>query len=190
MAKDPDNLGGGLTRATDPDTSHDAADRVPSKIIFGEIEALLKRGGRALVVNEISRYLDRHQWSISPRMVQMEEVGTVVRDGTRYALNSNNLMTRQTIWRIRQDGEAFTRPPKRRKTPCQWVQADDGPWATACGNLFTIPSGRPAEHRMAFCCGCGKPLRDIPPEPRRRRRTKAEMVAARLPPGELPDWLR
>ncbi len=190
MAKDPDSIGGGLTRATDPDTSHDAADRVPSKIIFGEIEALLKRGGRALVVNEISRYLDRHQWSISPRMVQMEEVGTVVRDGSRYALNSNNLMTRQTIWRLRQDGEALTRPPARRKTPCQWVRDDLGAWGTACGNTFELWTGSPTENRMRFCCYCGKLLFDTPPEPRRRRRTKAEMAAARLPPGELPDWLR
>jgi hypothetical protein len=186
MARYPGG-GGGLTRNTDPDTSHDAADRVNSAAIFALIEAFLKRTDpREYAQIEIARMIDIDKWSVTPRMVQMEEKGTVVRCAEKLALNSNNKMTWMEGWRLRRPDEPFTHPKTRKKKPCQWQQDPDGDWDTACGHRFIILAGTPTENDMRFCCYCGKPLKDTPPQPRKRRRKRSEIAED----AELPDWLR
>lgn len=47
--------------------------------------------------------------------------------------------------------------------PCVWHQDDVGGssvWETGCGNAFEFNDGGPIENRAAFCCYCGKPLRE------------------------------
>ena len=43
-------------------------------------------------------------------------------------------------------------------TGCDWRADYDGNWDTACGDMFSITAGTPAENNMKHCCYCGKPL--------------------------------
>lgn len=183
--------GGGMVRHTDPETSHEAAGRVNATRLEALIYGLLQRNDpREYAQIEIARLIDEDKWSISPRFRPMEQRGILARCAKKMALNSNNKPTLMEGWRLRRADEPFTKPKPRQKKACQWLRDDLGAWGTACGNTFELWIGSPAENRMRFCCYCGKPLQDTPPPPRRKRRTKAEMAAARLPPGEVPDWLR
>lgn len=53
-------------------------------------------------------------------------------------------------------------------TTCTWTEEDDGyegtgNWAGECGVLFMLNDGAtPKENNMKFCCGCGKPLTEVP----------------------------
>lgn len=46
---------------------------------------------------------------------------------------------------------------------CRWVQdgVGEAEWDTDCRHRFTINEGTPSENHMAFCCYCGKPVREI-----------------------------
>lgn len=41
---------------------------------------------------------------------------------------------------------------------CMWSDDDDGTFFTDCGNAFVLNEGIPSDHKMKFCCYCGKPL--------------------------------
>lgn len=43
-------------------------------------------------------------------------------------------------------------------TKCLWREDEDGNWDTDCDNKHILFDGTPREHRMRFCCYCGKPL--------------------------------
>lgn len=48
-------------------------------------------------------------------------------------------------------------------TGCAWTQDNDegsDTWATACGRLFCVTEGTPAENNMRFCCYCGEALQE------------------------------
>lgn len=45
---------------------------------------------------------------------------------------------------------------------CTWTPDDDGNYATGCDGLFVIIEGTPAENKMAYCCYCGKPIKEQP----------------------------
>ena len=51
-------------------------------------------------------------------------------------------------------------PDAEKKAPaeCRWHEDRDGNYATACGGLFCLDEGTPAENHMRFCCYCGRPL--------------------------------
>lgn len=51
---------------------------------------------------------------------------------------------------------------------CAWTQENDegsDTWATACGRLFCVTEGTPAENGMRFCCFCGETLHECAFEP-------------------------
>lgn len=45
---------------------------------------------------------------------------------------------------------------------CVWHNdpETDNSWETDCRQLFEIYEGTPSDNRMAFCCYCGKPIRE------------------------------
>ena len=50
--------------------------------------------------------------------------------------------------------------PMNRTAICEWLQDDeDSPiYNTSCGGIFVITEGTPEEHRMKYCCYCGRNL--------------------------------
>lgn len=74
--------GEAYARNTDPDTSHEAAERVDANYSERIVLLALKSIGQA-TVKEISRYAGIHEWTISPRMKPLEEKGLVQRCGRR-----------------------------------------------------------------------------------------------------------
>ena len=44
--------------------------------------------------------------------------------------------------------------------PCKWTLDDDesNTWASGCGELWSFIDGGPAENRVKYCHGCGKPV--------------------------------
>ena len=44
---------------------------------------------------------------------------------------------------------------------CEWTEDFDGNWEVECGGMFSINEGSPSENKMAFCCYCGKLLKEI-----------------------------
>ena len=61
--------------------------------------------------------------------------------------------------------EYVQRTTKGKIKACDWTIDDPemDTWATSCGELFIITCGTPSEHRMAYCCYCGKPLKEATP---------------------------
>ena len=51
---------------------------------------------------------------------------------------------------------------KGRKITCNWTNDGEGNWETGCGNLFVIIDGTPTQNGMAYCCYCGKRLKEHP----------------------------
>ena len=43
---------------------------------------------------------------------------------------------------------------------CKWTFDDDesNTWASGCGELWSFIDGGPAENRVKYCHGCGKPV--------------------------------
>jgi hypothetical protein len=50
---------------------------------------------------------------------------------------------------------------------CAWTYDSDDQegdtWFTSCGERFVFICDGPREHRMAFCCYCGKTLTPVTP---------------------------
>lgn len=44
---------------------------------------------------------------------------------------------------------------------CRWVETEDGQWETLCGNVFELSEGSPTDNDMAFCCYCGRTLKEV-----------------------------
>lgn len=48
---------------------------------------------------------------------------------------------------------------------CRWTQdGDEGAWDTSCGQRHLLIDGGPTDNRMRWCCYCGQPLTEGPPE--------------------------
>ena len=77
-------------RTTDPGTSHEAAARVDANALEGMVVGSLKELGPG-TTTEIASRLDRHSWSISPRMAPLERKGLVERTGEK--------KDRSQVWR-------------------------------------------------------------------------------------------
>ena len=45
-------------------------------------------------------------------------------------------------------------------TECAWECDSEGNWVTDCGGTFILNEGTPGDNRMAFCCYCGKSLKE------------------------------
>lgn len=49
---------------------------------------------------------------------------------------------------------------------CTWRQESpidySDHWIAECGLDWSMPEGKPSDHRMRFCPGCGKPLVEAP----------------------------
>jgi hypothetical protein len=91
-------------RRNDPPTSHEAAGHMESTGQEGRLEAevvaYLKRGGR-WTVPEIARAIDRHFWSISPRMAPLERKKLVVRAGRKPTVNSSGRVREMQAWQVK-----------------------------------------------------------------------------------------
>lgn len=87
-----------LARTTDPATSRAAAEFVSSTLSERkrEVMELLDRYPDGLTTDEMSLYGDLRLVSISPRMIQLEQDGLVIRAGTRKNPNTNRPAT---VWK-------------------------------------------------------------------------------------------
>mgnify|MGYP001569344614 CR=1 FL=1 len=46
---------------------------------------------------------------------------------------------------------------------CSWSEDENGTWGTGCGHEFEIMNNdTPSENDMAYCCYCGKHIREVP----------------------------
>lgn len=63
--------------------------------------------------------------------------------------------------------------PKGGSDACIWTDDGEGNWATACGEIFTLIEGVPAENKVHHCPYCGKNL----------QATSAEVGECRCRPG-------
>ena len=51
---------------------------------------------------------------------------------------------------------------------CEWTLDEDPDftaWNSACGEAWSFNDGGPAENRIRFCQGCGKPVKILPATP-------------------------
>ena len=44
---------------------------------------------------------------------------------------------------------------------CTWAQDEEGVWQSSCGCSFILNEGTPSENKMAFCCYCGKAIKEV-----------------------------
>lgn len=91
-----------LTRSTDPDTSHMAAERVDvQKSEKPVLDCLLANYPLAMTAVEISLAIKVDKWTVSPRLKPLEEKGKVERYGKKVAINSNGRTSQQIAWRAK-----------------------------------------------------------------------------------------
>lgn len=90
----------GGVRNSDPDTSHEAAERVDvTKCEQKALDFLLKVFPQFYTAIEISIAVGIDKWSISPRLKPLEEKGKVERVGKKVTINSNGRTSSQIAWR-------------------------------------------------------------------------------------------
>lgn len=53
---------------------------------------------------------------------------------------------------------AIPEPPPPHSDVCTWTEDYEGNWYAACGEVWTLTEGTPAENHYRFCPGCGKPI--------------------------------
>ena len=101
-------------RASDPPTSHKAARRMSMtltksrKRVIDAMEEMAQQpqeqGMERVVSLEVSRFVQKREpeliWSVSPRFVELEDMGLVVRDGTKLVQNSTGHMRNLQAWRL------------------------------------------------------------------------------------------
>ena len=70
----------GLARKADPDTSHSAARAIDAESLSEVcVSALYKIGPSGFTAQELARYVDRDQQSITPRLNPLWKAGQIVR---------------------------------------------------------------------------------------------------------------
>ncbi len=87
----------GLSRKTDPKTSHDAGNSIEVTEREFEVLKTMRQRRRALTTVEISEFSGIPLWTVSPRMKPLEKKGLVQRAGTKRNEISNRNMT---TWKI------------------------------------------------------------------------------------------
>jgi len=86
-------------RSTDPKTSHEAAKVVKvSKLEMQVLRGLEAYGSSTTV--ELHHSTGMPLWSLSPRMVPLEDAGFVKRLGSRESINSSGRHRKLTVWEI------------------------------------------------------------------------------------------
>lgn len=86
-------------RTSDPDTAHDAADRVrQSKLEQQVYEALLRHPGVFLTSIEVAQLMGVDKWSISPRFQPLKRKG-LVEQSEKLGLNSSGKPRMLQAWR-------------------------------------------------------------------------------------------
>jgi hypothetical protein len=73
-----------------------------------------------------------------------------------YAANTFSSATLED--KIRRSLTAPATAPEQQE--CKWTFDDDesNTWASGCGELWSFIDGGPAENRVKYCHGCGKPV--------------------------------
>lgn len=106
-------------RKDDPQTSHEAAERMKRIAPLVREFVLLSIGRfRRATVAEICGDLKVHGWSISPRPVELERLGLIRRSGKKACLNFNGKIRDHNAWEITPAGWAeVTRISRRRNPP-------------------------------------------------------------------------
>lgn len=79
----------GYARNTDPESSHEAAERVDATRLQQLVLEALKAVGVPMTSLRIAEYLGIPVWSISPRMKPLENLGLIVCVGSLPAMNSS-----------------------------------------------------------------------------------------------------
>jgi DNA-binding MarR family transcriptional regulator len=85
-----------LARATDPGTSHDAAQSVSATVLEAQVlRAIRDSGDRGATLDEIMERTGLEKVTASPRAKPLEGKGLIVRAGKRPGLSGRA----QTVWR-------------------------------------------------------------------------------------------
>lgn len=88
-----------FARSSDPDTAHDAADRVRQTKLEQQVyEALLKHPGVFLTSIEVAQLMGVDKWSISPRFQPLKRKG-LVEQSEKIGLNSSGKPRTMQAWR-------------------------------------------------------------------------------------------
>jgi len=89
-------------RSTDPDTSHEAAEKVNANRLEKMYLAALQ-GGQSLTTTEIANYYNMDRDSFSPRSRPLIRKKLIVEDGKRACVNSGGKVTKMLAFRLRTD---------------------------------------------------------------------------------------
>jgi hypothetical protein len=89
-------------RSSDPETSHEAAAHMDAtgttSRLENEVYSFMKMHHGRWTTPEIAGALNRHAWSISPRMVPLEEKKLIRRDGKKRVINSTGRPRELQAW--------------------------------------------------------------------------------------------
>ena len=88
------------TRSSDPQTSHDAAERVKTTRLESLVYKTLKECGQPMTALCVSRKIGIDKWSISPRFKPLEDKGLIERAGTMTVLNSGGNPRKLNAWKV------------------------------------------------------------------------------------------
>lgn len=55
--------------------------------------------------------------------------------------------------------QEWVKPTKQ--TWCDWIEDDEGAWATQCGEQFALEWEGPKEHLHFFCPNCGNRIKEV-----------------------------
>lgn len=106
-------------RSSDPETSHEAADKISLSNMEQVVYDVLAETGERMTSLCITRYLedrrgDNRAWSVSPRLRPLEEKGAIKRDGKMTVENSNGRDAKLTAWIVVKKTTNFARPGQER----------------------------------------------------------------------------
>ena len=93
----------GYARNTDPETSHEAAERVDVTKLQKLVIEALNETKIPMTSLAIARHLNIPVWSISPRMKPLENLNQIVCVGSLPALNSNGHIRNLRHYVIKKD---------------------------------------------------------------------------------------
>ena len=112
-----------LARATDPQTSHEAAAEVDVAKLEAVVVARLGHG--PATTSELSERTGIPRDSLSPRMPSLRRYGLIVDSGQRRRPvdgNGNSYGRHQIVWRLREDGEPEA--PRKKTTAERLADAE------------------------------------------------------------------
>ncbi len=93
-------------RSGDPETSREAAAHMDAtgttSRLENEVYSFMKAHGGRWTTPEIAKALNHHAWSISPRMVPLEEKGLIRRDDKKLVINSTGRPRMLQAWVVKE----------------------------------------------------------------------------------------